>query len=103
MNIQEIDGATSLTFYCGDLPADEAITAAGHEANGYFWEGIVRYSAPDLASRVELDPEAGMFAAHGDRATVDRLRAAIGSCLDNGARVAATVREAEAADFEFDD
>jgi hypothetical protein len=37
--ILDIDGNHSLSFYCGELPADEAVSAAGHEPNGYFWEG----------------------------------------------------------------
>jgi hypothetical protein len=60
----DIDGATSLTFYCAELPAGAAISAAGHEPNGYFWEGMVQYLSPELAELLELDDsEAGMFAA----------------------------------------
>lgn len=47
---------------------DEAISAAGHEPNGYFWEGMVQYLAPGLADQMELDSEAGMFVAYGERA-----------------------------------
>ena len=99
----DLDGSVSLTFYCGELPADGAISAAGHEPNGYFWEGMVQYLAPDLAEQVELDSEAGMFAAYGERATLERLQALIDPYLDDGDRVAVTVREAEASGFQFDD
>jgi hypothetical protein len=60
----------SLTFECGDLPADAAVVAAGHVPNGYFWEGIVQYLAGGLLSQVELDPETDMFCATGDRAVL---------------------------------
>jgi hypothetical protein len=99
----DIDGATSLTFYCGELPADTAISAAGHEPNGYFWEGMVQYLSPELAELLELDSEAGMFAANADRPVLDRLQALIEPYLDDGERVANTVREAEASGFQFDD
>ena len=41
--IREIDGSFSLSFPCGELPADEAVVAADHEPNGYFWEGVAQY------------------------------------------------------------
>lgn len=100
--IVDIDGSNSLTFYCGELPADGAISAAGHEPNGYFWEGIVRYLAP-APEKVELDSEAGMFAAYGDRATLEQLQTLLDPYLDDGERVAVAVREAEASGFKFDD
>jgi hypothetical protein len=101
--IRDIDGSISLTFYCGELPADEAVRAVGHEPNGYFWEGLVQYLAPTLAEQVELDSEAGMFAAGGDRAVLQQIRALIDPYLDDGARVAAAIRQAEASGFQFDD
>lgn len=48
------------------VTADESIASAGHEPNGYFWEGVVQYLAPELAEQLELDSEAGMFAAEGE-------------------------------------
>ena len=93
----------SVTFDCGELPADEAVEAVGHTPNGYFWEGLLQYVAPDLVQRIELDSEAGMFAAYGDPADLDRIVALLGPYLDDGERVAAEVRRAEAAGFVFDD
>ena len=101
--LQDIDGSISLTFYCGELPADEAIGAAGHEPNGYFWEGVVQFLAPALADQVELDSEAGMFAAVGDRAVLEQIQALVDPYLDDGERIAATIGEAEASGFQFDD
>ena len=65
MNLIDVAGSSSLTFACGDLPADAAVIAAGHEPNGYFWEGVAQYIAAGLLSQVELDCEAGMFCARG--------------------------------------
>jgi hypothetical protein len=40
---------------------DGAIKEAGHEPNGYFWEGVARYlvqtEAPVLEDRIFYDPE----------------------------------------------
>lgn len=102
-NLHDINGSISLTFYCGELPADGAINAAGHEPNGYFWEGMVQYLAPSLTDQVELDSEGGMFAAYGDRVVLEQLRDLIDPYLDDGERVSATIREAEASGFHFDD
>lgn len=44
--IHTIDGEHSLTFYCENLPTDEAAEAAGRNPNGYFWE-----VSPPLPSR----------------------------------------------------
>lgn len=102
-DLHDIDGSISLTFYCGGLPADEAVNAAGHEPNGYFWEGMVQYFAPSLTDQVELDSEAGMFAAYGDRVVLEQLRDMLDAYLDDGDRTTATIREAEASGFQFDD
>lgn len=101
--ILDVDGSISLTFYCGDLPADAAIRAAGHEPNGYFWEGMVQYLSPELAGRMDLDSEAGMFAANGELAALEQLQALIDPYLDDAERVAVTIRQAEASGFQFDD
>jgi hypothetical protein len=103
IRIAESDGSASLTFNCGELPADDAIVAAGHEPNGYFWEGLVQYLAPSLAELLELDSEAGMFAVYGERSTLEEVQALVEPYLDDGERVTATISEAEAAGFQFDD
>ncbi|KRB75126.1 hypothetical protein ASE01_17355 [Nocardioides sp. Root190] len=103
ITIHEIDGAFSLTFYCGDLPADEAIVETGHEPNGYFWEGMVQYLAPEIAEQLELDSEGGMFAANGERPALDALQSLIEPYLGDGEKVATVIREAEDSGFAFDD
>lgn len=68
---ENIDGQSSVRFYCAAWPADAAVVAAGHEPNGYFWEGVLRFLDPTLAKALELDSEAGMFAAYGGPAQCD--------------------------------
>ena len=87
----------------GALPADAAVLAAGHQPNGYFWEGVVEYVTPGLLAQVELDPEAGMFCARGDRAVLGQLREELEQYLGDPERVALLIREAEASGFQFDD
>jgi hypothetical protein len=103
MNLFEVAGSSSLTFACGDLPADAAIFAAGHEPNGYFWEGVVEYLTRGRALQVELDPEAGMFCARGNRDDLGQLREELEGYLDDPEKIAQLIRDAEAAGFQFDD
>jgi immunity protein 51 of polymorphic toxin system len=103
MNILDVAGSSSLTFKCGELPADAGVLAAGHEPNGYFWEGVVQYLTGDLASQVELGCEAGMFCARGDRSVLDQLREGLEGYIENPERIARLIREAEASGFQFDD
>jgi hypothetical protein len=64
---------------------------------------MVEYLEPELAASVELDVEAGMFAAYGDPATLARLQLLLDPYLEDGDRVAETIRSAEAAGFQLDD
>ena len=45
MKLIDVAGPSSLTFACGDLPADVTVFAAGHKPNGYLWGGVVEYLA----------------------------------------------------------
>ena len=103
MRLIDVAGSYSLTFECGKLPADAAVFATGHEPNGYFWEGVAQYVAGHMLSGVELDPEAGMFCARGDRAALEGLRDVLAGYLDDPEKAARLIREAEAAGFQFDD
>jgi hypothetical protein len=47
----DVAGSSSLLFGCGNLPADAAVLAAGHEPNGYFWEGVLQYLAGGLLTQ----------------------------------------------------
>jgi len=101
--IRDIDGDHSLSFYCGELPADEAVSAAGHEPNGYFWDGVATLLAPEVVARLELDSEAGMFSAFGDRDDLARLQAILEPVLASPEAVRAAIERAEADGFVFDD
>lgn len=103
MNLIDVAGLSSLSFACGALPADAAVFAVGHEPNGYFWEGVARYIAAGLVSQVELDCEAGMFCARGDRAVLVQLREELAGYLDSPEKIARLMRDAEASGFQFDD
>lgn len=91
------------TFYCGELGSDDAVRALGHEPNGYFWEGLLRYLAPDLAEVVELDSEGGMFSAFGKRRQMKKVQRLLGPYLHDGDRIASAIRAAEVQGFQFDD
>ena len=101
--IFDVGGDDTLTFYCGDLPPDEAISASGHEPNGYFWEGVAAYLDPTLAARLELDSEAGMFSAGGARVDLETLQAKLEPLLSGEEDIRALIARAETDGFEFDD
>jgi hypothetical protein len=103
INLDEMDGQWSLTFYTGELPADAAVQASGHEPNGYFWEGIVQYAWPRIADRLEFDSEAGMFAVYGEQADLEAIREAMTPVITNPATVRDLIDRADASGFEFDD
>lgn len=102
-SIHRIDHEYSLTFYCGDLPTDDAAEAADRNPNGYFWEGVVTFAFPDLVERVELDSEAGMFSAVGADADLQQLQEGIEPLLSDPEKVTELLVQADAAGFEFDD
>jgi hypothetical protein len=103
VRIHKIDGEHSLTFYCGELPADAAVVAAGHEPNGYFWEGVATFLASDIVAGLELDSEAGMFCAVGPRTDLERLRGVIEPVLGDGTAMVGVIQEAHAEGVDFDD
>lgn len=103
-----VDDNWSLQFSA--LPGTTAVGAAvesrGHEATGYFWRGVARYlvgtEAPELADNFEYDPEAEIFAADGDRASLLRLSAIIRPAVTDPAAVVSVIDAAIAAGFELD-
>ena len=103
MSLGEIEGSHSLSFACGGLPVDDVVAAAGHEPNGYFWEGVAQLVAPDLMAQLELDSEGGMFCAYGGRGVLERLRRLLKPYLEDGARIEKLIADAEESGFEFDD
>lgn len=101
--IHTIDGEHSLTFYCENLPTDEAAEAAGRNPNGYFWEGVATFAFPDLAERLELDSEAGMFSAIGTIEDLQHLQEGLEPLLNDPEKLTALLARADAAGFEFED
>ncbi|MEU2393439.1 Imm51 family immunity protein [Streptomyces sp. NPDC007369] len=101
--LRDFDGMHSLTLDAGGLSADAAVVAAGHEPNGYFWEGLVRFAWPDIAEQVEFDSEAGMFCAVGSASDLTRLKTAVESVITSPKAVRDIIARAEASGFEFDD
>ena len=57
----DVAGSSSLLFRCGGLPADGAVLAAGHEPNGYFWAGVLRFLAGGLLMKVTSISRQGKF------------------------------------------
>lgn len=103
ITLHDVDGEHSLTLDAGGLAADAAVTAAGHEPNGYFWEGLVRFAWPDLAECLDFDSEAGMFCAVGSPSDLARLRTAVESVITSPETVRDIIARAEISGFEFDD
>ncbi|MFE7546685.1 Imm51 family immunity protein [Streptomyces gardneri] len=103
INLHDFDGESSLTLNAGGLAADAAVAAAGHEPNGYFWEGLVQFAWPDIAEGLDFDSEAGMFCAVGSSSELARLKTALGSVITSPEAVRDIIGRAQASGFEFDD
>jgi len=102
-HLTKLDGEFTLTLACDGLPADVAVTASGHEPNGYFWERLLTVSAPDVVGHVELDSEAGAFVATGAKRALEELQRLLETLVADPSMVTALVARAEEAGFEFDD
>lgn len=66
----------------------ETFEEMGYDGGGYAWCGVadwlMRTHAPELATSVKYDPEAGMLSAYGaDRATLERLASLIRSAIED--------------------
>ena len=62
-----------------DSELDKAIGSSGHEANGYFPEGLARYrrSAGRIDSSLQLAPEGDGIGIYGEPAHVDKAQATL--------------------------
>ncbi|MDG9702900.1 hypothetical protein [Streptomyces sp. DH37] len=76
LTLHDFDGEHSLTLTAGDLVADAAVVATGHEPNEYFWEGLVQFAWPDTAALLDFDSEGGIFRAIGSSSDFAQLKAA---------------------------
>ncbi|MET9563796.1 Imm51 family immunity protein [Streptomyces tauricus] len=103
IKLHDFDGEHSLTLDVGGLAADAVVVDAGHEPNGYFWEGLVRFAWPDIAERLDFDSEASMFCAVGSPSDLALLKPAIESVITSPEAVRDLIVRAETSGFEFDD
>lgn len=92
----EFEDRASLTLDLGVLPTDAVVEDAGEEPNGAFWEGVVHFVAPTLASRLEMDSEGSMFAVEGDQADLEELRGLLVPLVHEPPAMTALLRRAEA-------
>lgn len=84
---------------------DEAVAATGHEANGYFLEGLGEYfkSTGQIDGSVQFDPEGQGIGIYGDPKHVEKVQVVFGEIAEAPAEMAGLVEKAEAAGVEFDD
>ncbi|MBT0767331.1 hypothetical protein KIH74_00245 [Kineosporia sp. J2-2] len=106
--VETTPGHYSLLLTAGDTPSDTAVDEAGHEPNGYFWEGmaewLIRTRVPELDGRLKFDPEGGMFCAYGtDREALAALGSVMAEVVNAPERIGALIATAEEAGVVFDD
>lgn len=84
---------------------DEAVSATGHEANGYFLEGLGEYLrlTGQTDGSVEFDPEGQGIGIYGDPKHVEKVQVLFGEIAEAPAEIAGLIEKAEAAGVEFDD
>ena len=90
----------SLLLNTGGLTLDHVAEEFGHEANGYFWEGIaetvVMTKARRLAGRFDYDCESSMFCARGsDRQALTELQKLMADVMTNEGLLRAFLKKAE--------
>lgn len=86
----------SLTLDCGSTPVDDLVLSRDNEPNGYFWEGVLAFVDPELANSLELDSEAGMFCAYGDRPLLSRAQLSLEPYVTDTERMSALLDRADA-------
>ena len=82
----------------------EVFQANGREGGGYAWAdlalGVIRSDAPELESKMGMDPEAGMFVAYGeDLDALKQLGTLLHAAFHDPARLAVLVKQAP---WEYD-
>ncbi|MBD0695865.1 Imm51 family immunity protein [Streptomyces sp. CBMA123] len=103
ISLHDFAGEHSLTLDVGGLAADTAVADAGHEPNGYFWEGLVQFAWPDIAERLDFHSEAGMFCAVGSPSDLAQLKTALEPVIASPEAARDIIARAETSGFEFDD
>ena len=84
---------------------DKAVAATGHEASGYFLEGLGEYfrSTGQIDGSVQFDPEGQGIGICGDPKHVEKVQTVFGETAEAPAEMAGLVEKAEAASVECDD
>ena len=84
---------------------DKAVAATGHEASGYFLEGLAEYFklTGQIDGSVEFYPEGEGIDIYGDAKHVEKVQAVFWEIAEAPAEMAGLVEKAEAAGVEFDD
>jgi hypothetical protein len=95
----------SLIMSTGETMADPAVVAAGHEPNGYFWQGVAEMlMQPGETTSYDFDCEAGMFCAYGSNlGALQSLGVRMAAVANDPDGMTALIGRAEAQGFEFDD
>lgn len=77
----------------------DVFEAEGREGNGYDWTGVARQVVrlhPELTKKLEMDPEAGTFVAHGrDRAALEALGQELCGAFHDRERLRELIRGAD--------
>ena len=86
------------------IACEEIFTAGGREPNGYGWADValqaIRTQAPEIESKMGMDPEAGTFVAYGsDLAALQRLGALLHAAFHDPAILGPLVKDAP---WEYD-
>lgn len=104
-NARFIYTGKSVHFNAGETAVDDTIEKAGHEPNGYFWEGVARFilQGHTLEEKLEFDPEAGMFVAIGAKKDLEQFVALLQPYTQDAKAIKQLIAKAKQADFEFDD
>lgn len=84
---------------------DEAVSATGQEANGYFLEGLGEYLrlTGQIDGSVQFDPEGQGIGIYGDPKHVEKIQVVFAEIAEAPAEIAGLIEKAEAAGVEFDD
>lgn len=108
LHLADLESTTSVFAAMDQVPdaVAAAITETGHEPNGYLFDGLATYliNQQGLDQKgIEFYSEAGMFSILGNTETLTTLHQLLIELLHNPSLLTATIREAEAVGFDFDD
>lgn len=103
------NGDAGMSLTCAlDTQVDELVIAAGHEPNGYFWEGIaeslIRTEAPVFEGLYDFDSEGGLFCVVSEhREVLEGIELLMSRTMSEPGRFAEVFLRANEMGIEFDD